>query len=721
MHRPLPVNWLSFAHLSFACLALSFFNGPARAEQPNIVIILVDDMGWSNIGCYGGMVETPNLDALATNGVRFSQFYNGARCCPTRATLMTGLHPHQAGVGHMTIPVREQTDPETGLRQGVHKFTAEDREFVNEAYKGWLKPGIPTLPEMLRDAGYGTYHTGKWHLAFGNEETWPLQCGFDKYYGHLAGGSDFFRPTNLYRGNEPVQPEGDRYYITDAISEEAIGFLAAHDSEKDEQPFFLYLSYNAPHFPLQCMPEDYERYRGRFREGWDELRARRLEQQKEMGLVPANTVLSPRPDDVPAWEDVDPQKQDEMDAIMATYAAMIDRVDQNIGKLVSHLEETGELENTLIFFLSDNGGEAESGPFGVFEFENLGQYGNGGFKYGKGWATLSNTPFREYKHYTHQGGIQTPLIVHWPSAMGDRPANSILNQYGYLPDIVETCMEAGGAMRPNTWDGVGVPQSQGISMLPLLKGNENELHTEPICIEHEGNKVVRSGNWKLVAYFDQPWELFDIESDRSEINNVAEQNPGVVAELAEAYDQWANFAGVVDWEVARTYSVYRQPDPERDYNKDQMAFQLAPDVSLGRFDGPYIVNRGVQVTADVHARGDGVIVAQGGSQYGWSLYLEESEVRFAVCNEGERSVVECPSRIEGESRVRVKLTNQSSVLIYVNEQPVMEASVPALIASHPGDGLQVGRDLQGRVGPYDGDNPFEGEVKGVEIVLIENE
>ncbi|MCZ6674601.1 MAG: arylsulfatase, partial [Verrucomicrobia bacterium] len=442
----------------------------AGADRPNIVLILVDDMGWSNIGCYGGMVETPNIDRLAWDGVRFDQFYNAARCCPTRATLMTGLHPHQVGVGHMILPVRTREDAKPGESRAYFALMQEDRSDIPPAYQGWLDVSIPTLPEMLRTAGYGTYLTGKWHLASRQPETWPIQRGFDRFYGHLSGTSDFFDPANLYRGNVPITASGERYYLTDANTEQAIDFIGDHQKERNNDPFFLYLAYNAPHFPMQCMPEDYDKYRGRFMEGWDVLREKRLKRQKAMGLVPQNTKLAPRPKIVTAWKSLSPEKQNEMDAIMSTYAAMIDRVDQNIGKLVQHLKDSGALDNTLIFFLSDNGGEAETGPLGQFEFKNLGQYGKGGTKYGQGWATLSNTPFREYKHFTHQGGFQTPLIVHWPDGIAPGPKNRLLPQYGYLPDIVETCLDVAGAFRPKTINGKIVPKGDGISIVNTLKG-----------------------------------------------------------------------------------------------------------------------------------------------------------------------------------------------------------------------------------------------------------
>lgn len=550
-------QFLAVVAVSLSSLILSV--SVYAENRPNIVVIMVDDMGWSNIGPYGGMVETPFLDRLSRDGVRFNQFYNGARCCPTRATLMTGLHPHQVGVGHMILPVRPITDGDPENPRSQFTLTSSDRSSIPAAYQGWLDLAIPTLPEMLKSAGYGTYMTGKWHLANETQATWPLQRGFDRFYGHLAGTSDFFAPANLHAGNQPITGQGERYYITDAISDQAIRFLSEHQDRNKDQPFFLYLAYNAPHFPLQCMPEEYEKYQGRFMAGWDALREQRLQKQKKMGLVPDNTILSPRPREVPAWDSLSKKKQKEMDAIMATYAGMIDRVDQNVGKLIHFLEETDELDNTVLFFLSDNGGEAESPPLGIFEYEKLGKYGSGGNKYGKGWATLSNTPFREYKHFTHQGGVQTPLIVHWPSGIKDGQKNRIIQQFGYLPDLVETCLDLADAGRPEIYKGKQVPRSDGVSLLPLLRGETAPIHETPIFIEHEGNRIARDGKWKLVSYFNQPWELFDMESDRSETKNLAESHPMIVKRLDAAYKQWADDIGVVDWATARLYSVYRKP------------------------------------------------------------------------------------------------------------------------------------------------------------------
>ena len=533
----------------------------APKEKPNIIVILTDDLGWSSIGCYGGVIETPNIDRLAHDGVRFNQFCNTARCCPSRASLLTGLSPHEAGVGHMTFK-----------RTGENPSVIEERMKIPYAYRGWLGDVVPTLPEMLRIAGYSTYMSGKWHLGNNNQETWPKQRGFDHFYGFLEGSSDYFNPPDLHRENEHIKPEGERYYTTDAFTNEAIQFLNEHDKANDSKPFFLYLAYNAPHFPMQAMPEDYKKYRGRFKEGWDVLREKVINRQKQMGLIPENTVLAPLPGEsnklgskggaVPEWASLSPEKQDSLDAIMSTYAAMVDRVDQNIGRLIEQLRRTGELDNTLIFFLSDNGAEAESPVFGTFKLENLGIYGKGGKNYGRAWATFTNTPFREYKHFLHQGGCQTPLVVFWPSGINPNLHNSIISQYGFLPDISATCLDVASAKRPSSMKGQTVPVSDGRSLKGVLEGKNEPIHTQPICCEHEGNCMIRDGKWKLVRYFNNPWELYDIEQDRSESHNLAEQNPEIVKQLGTFYDKWATRVGCLPWSEAKNYSVY----PKGKYN-----------------------------------------------------------------------------------------------------------------------------------------------------------
>jgi arylsulfatase A-like enzyme len=407
-------------------------------SQPNILLILNDDMGFSDLGCYGGEVHTPNLDGLALNGVRLTQFYNTARCCPSRASLLTGLHPHQADVGHMM------------LNDGV------------DGYLGDLSRNAVTIAEALRAAEYGTYMAGKWHATrhfHGPRHNWPCQRGFDRFFGILTGACSYFRPNTLTRDNAPAEPPPGPFFLTDAISDAAAEQIRDHVREEPGRPFFQYVAYTAPHWPLHAHPEDLARYQGRFDAGWDRLRAERMERMVRKGVLHPDWRLSPRDPTQPPWKEAG--NRGWQARRMEVYAAQIDRMDQGIGRIVAALRETGQWENTVIMFLSDNGGCAEEAhaswgswltPDNVHATTRDGrpvQIGNdptimpGGPEtyqsYGVPWANLSNTPFREYKHWVHEGGIATPFVVHWPAGIVDK---GVLRQApAQLPDVMATCLE----------------------------------------------------------------------------------------------------------------------------------------------------------------------------------------------------------------------------------------------------------------------------------------
>ncbi|GGG84176.1 arylsulfatase [Parapedobacter pyrenivorans] len=509
----------------------------AQDKRPNIVLIMADDMGYSDIGCYGGEIETPNLDRLATEGLRFSQFYNNARCCPSRASLMTGLYPHQTGIGHMT------NDPEdsTAFNYGL------------PAYSGDLNFQSVTIAEVLKSAGYQTLMTGKWHLGYHDRSRWPLQRGFDKYYGLIAGASNFFEPSGkrgLTLMNDPIEPEGNDFYVTDAFTDYAIQFVNESQAESDA-PFFLYLAYTSPHWPLNALTEDIAKYRGTYKAGWKTLRRERFERMQRMGVIDGQvTQLSD--DDGAEWDKLTPEQQDEMDYRMAIYAAQVDRMDQNIGRLIETLEASGELENTLIFFLTDNGACAEGGLLGGGEKELLGGKGGYFLTYGQSWANASATPYRTYKHWVHEGGIGTPLIVHWPQGIVKRVQGDFTDQYGFLQDIMATAIDVADADYPTKYNGESITPLQGQSMRHVLQGEDTPIHEEPIFWEHEGNGAVRYGNLKLVKAY-QPgnpsnWELYDISKDRSEMNDLSAEMPDAVAELSGYYDQWAVENGVLPYD-----------------------------------------------------------------------------------------------------------------------------------------------------------------------------
>ena len=514
-------------------------------SRPNIILILSDDMGYSDLGCFGGEVETPNLDELAQNGLRFTQFYNGARCCPTRASLISGCYPHQVGIGHMT--------------NTPNNFTQHDLEIP--AYRGFLNRNSVTIAEVLKDAGYSTLMAGKWHLGISEQSKWPLQRGFEKFYGIIPGASNFFKP--IYpRGitymNDTISVTNEDYYITDAFTENAIKFIDASKKENTEKPFFLYLAYTAPHWPLNAPQEVVEKYKGKYMEGWTKLRETRFARMKEMGIIDKNWQLTKQ--DSREWDSLSDEQKKEMDVRRAIYSAMVDQMDQNIGKLITYLKNENELDNTLIIFLNDNGACAEGGELGGGPAHQLETKEGYFLSYGGAWANASNTPYREYKHWVHEGGIGTPFIVHWPGVIPKDKKGQLISEYGFLPDIMATFIEAANTKYPEEYNGNKIIPASGKSLIPLFKGENKRIHTEPIFWEHEGNKAIRLGEYKLVSKWtpevETDWELYNMETDRTEMNNLAEKLPEKVAEMNKMYIEWSQKNHVLPW--AKIQELYQQ-------------------------------------------------------------------------------------------------------------------------------------------------------------------
>ncbi|WP_136078325.1 arylsulfatase [Pontiella desulfatans] len=519
-------------------LSLLLLTGAAQAaEKPNMILIMVDDMGFSDVGCYGGEIETPNIDRLAAQGVRFSRFYNGSRCCPTRASLMTGLHSHLTGIGHMTnSPNKENHD-------AGEQFSS---------YRGFLNRNCVTLAEALKPAGYATLMTGKWHLGYNHKNRWPLQRGFEKYYGCISGATRFFYPYDargMTFGNEPdkeLKSTTDRpFYTTDAFTDHAIRFIQEEQQGKD-RPFFLYLAYTAPHWPHQAHEEDIAKYAGNYMMGWDALREQRYQRQIELGLIKPEWKLSPRDKKVPAWDTLNAEKQKVMDMRMAVYAAMIDRIDQNIGKLVQTLEKSGQLDNTLILFLSDNGACAEGPPLGrgeIMDPEKRNQQTNN--NYGAAWANVSSTPFQLYKHYTHEGGAATPFFMHWPKRI--QPQADWYESPAQLIDVMPTLLDLAGATYPQAVDGNKIYPLRGVSLAPAFDGKPIQ-RTAPMFSEHEKNAFMMDGDWKLVGrgvaapegVLVSKWELYNLAEDRTELNDLSGKYPERLAEMSRAWNKWAD-------------------------------------------------------------------------------------------------------------------------------------------------------------------------------------
>ncbi len=515
-------------------------------QRPNILLILNDDMGFSDLGCYGGEIDTPNLDGLAMGGLRYSQFYNTARCCPSRGSLLTGLYPHQADIGHMM-----------GNR-GV------------DGYLGDLSRKAVTLAEVLQQGRYTTYMSGKWHVTRhveGPKHNWPCQRGFDEFFGIITGAANYWQPRTLTRNNKRIEPAGENFFFTDAISDEACAQIRKHGDGDAGTPFFQYVAYTAPHWPLHAHSEDMAKYKGRFDAGWDELRVQRKSRMEEMGLLNADWNLSHRDPRVGPWAE---ESCKEWQALrMEVYAAQIDRMDQGIGRILAALRETGQFENTIILFLADNGGCAEELGSDLRQrvaigWEQIGtlndrfgrpvRFGNSPdidpgpedtyASYGVPWANLSNTPFRLYKHWVHEGGIATPLIVHWPE--GIEGQGEWRHQPAQLPDIMATFAELGTVEYPESFNGQNITPLEGFSLAPSFR--DRPIERDTLYWEHEGNKAVRRGKWKLVCKFPDDWELYDLEADRTETQNLVEVEPDLAFQLRQIFEHWAECCGVVPWE-----------------------------------------------------------------------------------------------------------------------------------------------------------------------------
>ncbi|MCK5461438.1 MAG: arylsulfatase [Bacteroidales bacterium] len=559
--------------LCFPLLCLLSACSEADPERPNIIIIMSDDMGYSDLGCYGGEIRTPTLDDLAANGLRFTQFYNTGRCCPTRASLLSGVYPHQASIGHM---------------MGDDKLPG---------YRGELGKDVVTIAEVMGLNGYSCYMSGKWHVTPDREHipvtdsmkhNWPLQRGFDRFYGTIHGAGSFWDPNTLTRDNEYVTPDADpeyspeHFYYTDAISDHAMRYIKEHD---DSQPFFMYVAYTAAHWPMHCPEDEIEKYDGVYDEGYGAIREARYKRSQEMGLINSTALMSAQFGD---WEAV--KHRDWELRCMETYAAMVTRMDAGIGRIVEALKEEGELENTLILFLQDNGGcQEELGRYadvGLDAWESIKNWGTvagsrpdgptlppmkpgelqtrmvpvqtrDGYPvrmgpeampgpadtyiaYGEAWANVSNTPFRMYKHFVHEGGIATPLIACWPAGITDHGA--LRYTPSHLIDLMATCGDLGGGIYPEEYKGHSIQPMEGMSLVPVF--DSDKLPERHLLWEHEGNAAIRQGDWKLVgrkvmdtdSTLTEKWELYNIREDRSELNDLSASHPEKLLELKTLFE-----------------------------------------------------------------------------------------------------------------------------------------------------------------------------------------
>lgn len=499
--------------------------GAASAERPNVIVIMADDMGYSDIGSYGSEISTPHLDRLAEGGLRFRQFYNNAKCSPTRASLLTGLYPHEAGMGDLANGAPGEPGP----------------------YQGYLPESSVTIAEVLRAAGYRTYMAGKWHVG-DLPEHWPHSRGFDRYFGLISGATSFFellpepgRTRQMVMEDRLWQPAGDGFYATDAYNDYAADRIREHQREYPDRPFFLYVAHTAPHFPLHALPEDIARYEDRYKAGWDSVREERHRRMRQLGIIDDRHGLPPRPSTVPAWHDA--QNQDEWSRLMAVYAAMIDRMDQGIGRILRALEETGARDNTLILFLSDNGGTAEQVAGRGLNDPNVPIGARGSYvAYLEPWANVSNTPFRLYKNWVHEGGIITPLIANWPRRISQR--GDLTDEVGHVIDLMPTVLELAGVPYPVTVQDRSILPIEGRSLAPVFRGGIVERQT-PLFWAYGGNWAIREGDWKLACDRRHPGrvELFNLRDDPAEQRDLAADHPARVAQLKATWQQWAERVG----------------------------------------------------------------------------------------------------------------------------------------------------------------------------------
>lgn len=502
--------------------------------RPNIVLVLVDDMGYSDLGCYGGEIDTPVLDTLAENGLRFARFYNGAQCTPSRAALLTGLYPHQAGLGDMNA-----RGPTNAFWQKVG----------SPAYLGFKKPeqGVATLPEILGAEGYQTYMSGKWHLG-DTPDNWPSARGFERTFSLIPGAHEHFTGRHAWQqagpiathvlDGEKVEELPDDYYSTDTFTDYALQFIEEGETDK---PWFLYLAYTAPHWPFQAHEADAAKYDDIYQQHPEALRRARFERMKQIGLVPESAILPPLDPAITA-EGIEDNRE-YRDRSTRHYAGMIDCIDRNIGRLIDLLEERGELDNTLFLFMSDNGADTVRGPL---------------------WGSVSNAPFRRYKVWTYDGGIATPLVVHWPKGIPAGRKGEIVHDAAHFIDVLPTILAAANIEQATEYEDYPIAPSEGIDLLPAMRGDAPIPADRPLFWERMGNEAVRLGDWKLVRGYSEgkpdgnvlgtgprtgQWELYNVAADPGETRDLAGQFPQKVAELQNHWQTWADRIGVIDRET----------------------------------------------------------------------------------------------------------------------------------------------------------------------------
>lgn len=720
----------------------------AKYDSPNILIIMLDDVGFADLGAFGSEIQTPNIDELAANGLLYNNFTTTAVCSPSRAALLTGLNHHSAGVGWLA-------NMDTGF----------------PGYRGEIHPNAITLPEVLKENGYSTMMIGKWHLinsdhlsSIGPFDAWPTQRGFERYWGFLDGEANQWMPAYLYSGNELIEvPQDGSFYFPDAMTDMAIQMLKDHRATSRTKPFFLYYSTGAAHAPHHTKPEDRAKYFGAYEQGYDAVRAARLARQRELGIVPANTQLTGYYPGVTNWDELSADDQKVSKRLQENYAAFIDNTDQQIGRLVRYLKEAGEIENTIIVLLSDNGASKETSIQGTTMAtrylhgipdsteKNLEDYDMIGGpethpNYPLGWMQVSNTPFQYAKATTHGGGVRDPLIIHWPAKITDKGA--IRRQFHHINDLMPTVLEAVGVKMPTSYKGLTPKPLEGVSMLYSFQDGEAPDEKTEQYYELAGNRAYVSDSWKIVTYVPRgqsydsvPWELYNLREDFSESNNLADKYPDKVKELEK---KW--FA------AAKRYDVLPIDDrPIMEKGRGAMAlienvryrhFEYEPGMStIHNIQAPILTGRSFSITAKIDGfkeAQEGVLVALGGYDVGYSLFVQEGRLHYETNIGGYRTKLYSSGKLpSGQVEVQVHFAigkaghdtahkqqtdgdfsahelPQGELTLLVNGKVVGSKHFAPPVPFNVWEGLDIGRDLRTPVSKaYSSPFKFQGELVNV--------
>ncbi|MCQ3804694.1 MAG: arylsulfatase [bacterium] len=708
--------------------------------KPDVVVVVLDDVGFAGLGCYGAEIDTPTIDALAEGGVRFNDFNVTPLCSPTRACLLTGRNHHSVGMAYLS-------NVDSGF----------------PGYRGRVTESAATMAEVLQDAGYGTLAIGKWHLApledttaVGPYDQWPLGRGFGRYYGFLDALTDHFYP-DVVEDNHRVDPPGtpeDGYHLTEDLIDHAIGYVRDQVSVKPEQPFFLYLAFGTAHCPHQAPQEYLDKYRGRYDEGWDVIRARRFQRQKELGIIPPDATLAPLNPGVEEWADLTPDQQRLFARFQEAYAAMLDHTDAELGRLVDFLDSIGRLDNTIIVVLSDNGASQEGGPDGgadIVTYEedrfctvefNLERFDTIGGPHSQtnipwGWAQAANTPLRWYKQNTYAGGVRTPMVISWPQGIGDTGA--VRAQFVHAIDIAPTLFDLAGVTPKQSYNGVDQMPYHGASIRGVLDDAGSSHPRDRQYFEMIGHRAMWQDGWKALArhrrnepFEDDPWELYHIDSDFSECRDVATEHPDRLADLVR---QWSEEAGrysvfpLDDRYLAVRASTFQTPGSPR--ARDTFTY-LGGATRIPGGVTPIVFNRSFSITARVgplDESAQGVLVAVGDTSGGYVLYLSDGRLVFEYCYLGDRQTVASPPgsispgstelafRFErtGDYRGTGRLESDGVVLC---EQSMSDMARGMISWGS----LSVGADTLSPVSnSYEGEFPFSGNIAQVEFNLSSRE